>query len=153
MEAKKIKVKSENDEVAFLVKLTNNLSDDYDIVRTNFNEYHNVDYMVYKNQKLICYLELKTRADITKYVNKSKSLIMGATKIEKIDKEYSNTILIWFCETTKITYYSHYQSHYIDLPRVPLYNKYLKKTSDVRFIPLSCCSIGFDNLITDIIDY
>ena len=144
-------LKADKDETKFSILLLSRLPDNFRIKRT-YDE-HTVDYFIYKNEKLLCYVELKTRYNAELYVRTKQSLMIGATKIDNIDRMFKKTILVWFCEKTKNYYFSHYVSYFKDLPKYKLQHWSVDREDMVRYIPISNDNVGFENLIHEIINY
>lgn len=136
--------KSQKDEVLFSTTLQSRLPKEYKIVRTNDDKHCNVDYIIYKNNQILMYLELKTRGNCSKY----PSLMIGATKLDKIKSHFnSNCIIVWQCEETKIIYHTIYNDIYCDLEI-----SYLNG-SGVKYIHKNYCDLGMDILIDNILNW
>ena len=137
---------SDMDELEFLIELNNALDlTKYKIKRTNtISRYHPVDYDVYREDKLIMHIEIKCRYDLSHYLLYDKSLMIGSTKLENIEKDYFNTLLVWKCKTKKSFNFTWFKPEYNKLP-----TKWIRN-SPVKLIPTEECSTGFDNLIHSI---
>ncbi len=65
---------------------------DYNDYAFNEEGFCSVDFVLMKDNKFICYLEVRTRNNIDSY----DSLFIGYNKIESISNHYNDTIIIWF---------------------------------------------------------
>ena len=140
---------ADQDEIEFLIRLNASLDlTIYEIKRTNrLSKYYPVDYEIYKNGELVLHLELKSRYDLTHYVNYDKTLMIGKTKLLSIKERFKKTIIIWQCKTNKYVWFSRFRREFNDLPTEYCNN------SPVQMIPIEKCKIGFDALIEDLLDY
>jgi hypothetical protein len=134
------------DELEFLIELNNALDlTKYKIKRTNtISQYHPVDYDVYRDDTLIMHIEIKCRHDLSYYLVNDKTLMIGATKLKNIEKDYFNTLLVWRCKTKKQYHFTWFKPEFNKLPTKWLNN------SPVKYIPIEYCSNGFENLIHSI---
>jgi hypothetical protein len=80
---------ADQDEIEFLIRLNASLDlTIYEIKRTNrLSKYYPVDYEIYKNGELVLHLELKSRYDLTHYVNYDKNTYDWKNKIIKHQRE------------------------------------------------------------------
>ena len=83
-------------ELIFLNELETQLGENWSLTKTK-KECCNVDFVVRRNDKVIGYMELKCRAKLEHHA----TLMIGFTKLHKIQRLYKQTILVWFCVDTQ----------------------------------------------------
>ena len=93
-----IKVFDESDynEIVFLNTVEMALGENYTLTKTP-HRFCNVDYVVRRKKKVIGYMEVKVRLDVSGF----NSLKIGYTKLRKIFNRYKETILVWYCLKTE----------------------------------------------------
>lgn len=124
-------------EISFLLKLQSSLSSHGFSVEKTRDRFAPVDYIVKSDSKVVMYLELKTRTDISNH----NSFIVGRVKLERINHYDKPTIIIWVCETTGDLYYIFYSKGLLEL------NQRVMKNKRITFIPKALCGSSYDDLI------
>jgi len=139
-----------DDEFIFMYKLDNQLNNkNIKIIRTNkhnkilYDPYCCVDYVILYNNKIICYIELKTRKTTLKYYY---SLLIGSSKLNNIDKLHYPTLIIW--EDPDDIYFCEYHPELLKLPNKFINNSYCKSIPNKYFIKNTIISV-INNYITN----
>jgi hypothetical protein len=123
-------------EQAFLLKLHIALGDEYAVSKT-LSQYNTIDFIIKKNGVLFCYLELKSRTDLSGY----SSLMIGRVKLERINEFLKPTLIVWVCEKTDTLYYIIYADYLLDIQTNS------QNGSPIVYIPKRIVSLGFDELL------
>tara|TARA_R110000796_G_scaffold20508_1_gene60933 strand:+ start:1190 stop:1639 length:450 start_codon:yes stop_codon:yes gene_type:complete len=77
-------------ELELLIKVNELLSGDLNLIKTD-DKYCCVDYRFLNDERLICYIELKSRKNISGFAD----LMIGKTKLYNISKLDKQVILLW----------------------------------------------------------
>jgi hypothetical protein len=119
------------DEIRFMLKLDKELNDDlFKIVRTSkensylYDPFCCVDYVILYNDKVVCYIELKSRKQSLKLFY---GLLIGSTKIYNIDKLKKPTFIIWEDLINDNIYWTTYKEEFKLLKDILINNSYCKK--------------------------
>ena len=123
-------------ELIFLNELETQLGETYTLKKTK-KECCNVDFVVRRNNKVIGYMELKCRAKLDHH----PSLMIGYTKLQKIQRLYKESIIVWFCVDTQTIWSCKYAEDLLNSETDWYYG------SKVYLIDKSKCGIGMEALL------
>jgi hypothetical protein len=123
-------------ELIFLNELETQLGENWTLKKTK-KEHCNVDFVVRRNNKVIGYMELKCRAKLDHH----PSLMIGYTKLQKIQRLYKQSIIVWFCVDTQTIWSCKYDEDLLNSETDWFYG------SKVYLIDKSKCGRGMEALL------
>lgn len=133
MSVYKYSVKDNQNEIKFLIELQELINDNKFTIKKTKEHYCCVDFdMCYKNQS-IGYIELKCRYQSLKYFN---SLIIGSTKLYRINEDYQNTLFVWIDKINDEIYFLPFTNELLNYKDEIMNGSYVKK------IPKHLCKVG-----------
>ena len=131
-----LKTDYRKNELIFLNELETQLGENWSLTKTK-KECCNVDFVVRRNNKVIGYMELKCRAKLDHH----PSLMIGYTKLQKIQRLYKESIIVWFCVDTQTIWSCKYAEDLLNSETDWYYG------SKVYLIDKSKCGIGMEALL------
>ena len=131
-----LKSKYKLNEAIFLNALETQLGSDWALKKTA-NPKCNVDFVVRKKNRVIGYIELKCRAELEKH----KTLMIGWTKLNRLEERYKETIIVWFCVDTQTIWSCKYSTELLSS------DDGWFNGSRVYYVCKSYCKTGMDNLL------
>lgn len=129
-----LREKSAYNEAVFLNEMETALGSNYSLTKTK-NPLCNVDFVVRRDNKVIGYMELKVRKRLDNY----ETLMLGYTKLNRIELKYRQTIIVWYCVYTKTTWFCKYNED--------LLHSECDDLKSVYYISKKKCRVGLADLI------